>query len=107
MRDLINIINESENNPLTNKKSMTLSEYIQKQDISEEKKMALQSLVEKEGENIKVDNSEYINIAKKEVKGALLQLISDDKYRKMDVELQDAFDEVVGVAISSIVKFIK
>jgi hypothetical protein len=47
MCDLINIINESQNNSLTNKKDMTLSEYIQKQDnLSEGKKMALQSLVE-------------------------------------------------------------
>jgi hypothetical protein len=64
MRDLINIINEAENheekiliidnkvlkenNPLTNKKSMSLSEYINKQDMLKEQKMKIVEITEQE-----------------------------------------------------------
>jgi hypothetical protein len=47
MRDLINIINESENKNLTKSKKMTLSEYIQQQDIPEERKMKLVEMASK------------------------------------------------------------
>jgi hypothetical protein len=86
MRDLINIINEAENheekiliidnkvlkenNPLTNKKPMSLSEYINKQDMLKEYKMKIVQITEQEvnklpdvfdlNKKVQVDSKDYL-----------------------------------------------
>ena len=100
MRDLINIINESQNNPLTNKKSMTLSEYIQQQDIPEERKMKLQSLAETKtptiniprvfdlNKKVKADSNEY-NVFVKLIHGFMG--VDDDTYKRKNFDYLTEF----------------